>query len=84
MRAAAQTDPEPDDAGLEGLAGPAPGGPTSKRWPDGHMALVSAKSMRGPDAVYHPWNFRGWWDFGTGALGDMGCHYFNTPLARSS
>jgi hypothetical protein len=30
--------------------------------------------------VYHPWNFRGWWDFGTGALGDMGCHFFNTPF----
>jgi hypothetical protein len=24
--------------------------------------------------AYHPWNFRGWWDFGTGALGDMACH----------
>jgi predicted dehydrogenase len=30
-------------------------------------------------SVYHPWNFRGWYDFGTGALGDMGCHFFNTP-----
>ncbi len=24
--------------------------------------------------IYTPWNFRGWWDFGTGALGDMACH----------
>ena len=29
--------------------------------------------------IYDPWNFRGWWDFGTGSLGDMGCHYINTP-----
>ncbi|NPA38005.1 MAG: Gfo/Idh/MocA family oxidoreductase [Chlorobi bacterium] len=24
--------------------------------------------------IYHPWNWRGWWAFGTGALGDMACH----------
>lgn len=24
--------------------------------------------------AYHPWNWRAWWDFGTGALGDMACH----------
>ncbi|MHC4433956.1 MAG: Gfo/Idh/MocA family protein [Planctomycetota bacterium] len=40
--------------------------------------FVSVKASRRPRrAVYHPWNFRGWWDFGTGALGDMGCHHFN-------
>jgi len=28
---------------------------------------------------YHPFAWRGWWDFGTGSLGDMGCHIFNMP-----
>ncbi|MCS6776430.1 MAG: Gfo/Idh/MocA family oxidoreductase [Chloroherpetonaceae bacterium] len=26
---------------------------------------------------YHTFSWRGWWDFGTGALGDMGCHTIN-------
>jgi len=26
---------------------------------------------------YHPFAWRGWWDFGTGVLGDIGCHQFS-------
>ncbi len=27
-----------------------------------------------------PFNWRGWWRFGTGALGDMGCHIMGPPF----
>lgn len=31
--------------------------------------------------VYHPFKWRGWLDFGTGSLGDMGCHLFDPVIA---
>jgi len=37
-------------------------------------AFLGPAPERPYNAIYHPWNFRGWWDFGTGALGDMACH----------
>ena len=37
-------------------------------------AFIGPAKFRPYNAAYTPWNFRGWWDFGTGALGDMACH----------
>jgi hypothetical protein len=37
-------------------------------------AFIGPAPKRPYNSIYHPWNFRGWWDFGTGALGDMACH----------
>jgi predicted dehydrogenase len=38
--------------------------------------------VRPYNPLYHPFNFRGWYDFGSGALGDMGCHTFHV-IVRS-
>ena len=36
--------------------------------------FIGPAPMRPYHSIYTPWNWRGWWDFGTGALGDMACH----------
>jgi predicted dehydrogenase len=33
--------------------------------------------QRAYNSAYLPFSWRGWWDYGTGALGDMGCHTMN-------
>lgn len=39
--------------------------------------FIGPAPMRPYHEIYTPWNWRGWWDFGTGALGDMACHILN-------
>ncbi|MEM9479108.1 MAG: Gfo/Idh/MocA family oxidoreductase [Verrucomicrobiota bacterium] len=31
-------------------------------------------------SAYMPTRWRGWWDYGVGALGDIGCHTFDAPF----
>ena len=58
--------PDPDPENLpEGLA-----------W---DLWLGPAKATPYSSAM-HPFNWRGWWEYGTGALGDMGCHLIDIPF----
>ena len=36
--------------------------------------------MRPYHPTYQPMNWRRWWDFGNGTLGDMGCHFVDLPF----
>lgn len=49
--------------------------PTGLDW---DLWLGPAKA-RDFNACYVPFKWRGWWDFGTGALGDMACHIMDMP-----
>jgi len=61
----AGSDPVPADLHWDVWLGTAPDRPFVAKYKEGKF-----KDRR----VYHPFVWRGWWDFGTGALGDIGCH----------
>jgi hypothetical protein len=72
-------DPVPKTFDWDLWLGPAAKRPFVKQWPADSLALAQVNRHTPRPDVYHTWNFRGWYDFGTGALGDMGCHHWNTP-----
>lgn len=67
-------DPVPDYLDWDLWIGPAPRRPFKDQWPDGHPVYQSQWRQR---QVYHPFVWRGWWDFGTGALGDIAPHMWS-------
>lgn len=56
-----------------GLQGQPPAGEAVPPQLDWNLWIGSAE-MRPYSAEYHPKKWRGWWAFGCGALGDIGCH----------
>ncbi|MDG1571923.1 Gfo/Idh/MocA family oxidoreductase [Robiginitalea sp. M366] len=62
----------------QGFAMPAPDPAARPEALDWNLWLGPA-----PETPYipniHPFNWRGWWDYGTGALGDVGCHLIDIP-----
>ncbi len=44
--------------------------------------FLGPAAWREYSSVYHPWTWRGWWDFGSGALGDMGIHVLD-PVVKA-
>jgi hypothetical protein len=38
---------------------------------------VGPSPLRPYHPTYHPFSWRGWWDFGSGVLGDIACHEFS-------
>jgi len=51
--------------------------PDGLRW-DIYLGPVAEDIVYHP--IYHPFNWRGWTDFGMGALGDMGAHLIDHPF----
>jgi predicted dehydrogenase len=53
-----------------------PASMTSKEWD----TWIGPADFVDYHPLYHPFKWRGWWNFGTGALGDIGCHTIDSPF----
>jgi predicted dehydrogenase len=69
MNRPAGEDPIPATLDWDIWIGPAPMRP-----------YVGSHNPNDRNGIYEPFNWRGWQDFGTGALGDMACHTVNMPF----
>jgi predicted dehydrogenase len=40
---------------------------------------IGASTFRPYGATYHPFDWRSWWDYGSGTIGDLACHLMDVP-----
>jgi len=87
----AGSDPVPANLDWDLWLGTAPARPFKEKWPEAQIAeKIKAVNftpenyhnqfLRFSPNAYQPFNWRGWFDYGTGPLGDMGCHTINWPF----
>ena len=72
-------DPVPSTLDWDLWLGTAPSRPFRAKWPEGHSVYnpERKKQFAADGAVYHPFSWRGWIEFGSGALGDIAPHGMN-------
>ena len=72
-------DPVPPTLDWDLWLGTAPVRPFRDKWPEGHAVYSPERKgqFRSGASVYHPLTWRGWLDFGSGALGDIAPHSMN-------
>ena len=73
-------DPVPATMNWDLWLGPAKLRPYKEHYPEDVAQAGGGGGRRQRNNVYHPFVWRGWQDFGTGALGDMACHTANMPF----
>ena len=72
-------DPTPEELNWDSWIGTAPMRKYQSKWPEGHPIYGPEKKKQcaAGGTLYHPFSWRGWIDFGTGALGDIAPHALN-------
>ncbi|MCC6861644.1 MAG: Gfo/Idh/MocA family oxidoreductase [Bryobacterales bacterium] len=70
-------EPVPETLNWDLWSGPAQVRGFRAKWPEGHPVYSLPKDKLNQGRMYHPFSWRGWLDYGTGALGDIAPHSLN-------